>query len=95
MVAAVAAAMLSGCGSTQTRRCVDDRGNVIPDQNCVNSTYGSPYYGRSRWGYGGSYSGGVLRNFSSTPSSGANIQDSTGHSISRGGFGGSGGSFGG
>jgi hypothetical protein len=99
VVAAVAAMILTGCHSnpTEVRRCIDAKGNVIPDTMCSTggSMGGSSYYG-SHWVYGGSMSGSRLGGYHSSPSSGASISDGSGHSVSRGGFGshGSGGSGG-
>ena len=58
--------------------------------------YSGSYYHSSHWVYGGSYSPstGTVSGYHSTPSAGADVTDSAGHSISRGGFGGRGGSGG-
>lgn len=97
-VAAVAATLLTGCSSPrEVRRCVDDRGQVLPDSACEypRSNYGYRTWGTPHWGYGGSISGGYLRGFSATPSGDRDVVTPSGRTISRGGFGGSGGGFGG
>lgn len=97
-VAAVAVVMLAGCQTQrQVRRCVDEKtGQVLPDSYC-----GSTYVRRGGimpiWGYGGSYNGRNLTNFSRTPSASADVVSSSGTVIqraTRGGFGSSGRSFG-
>ena len=91
LVVAVAALTLAGCGhnNTEVRRCIDASGRVLPDSMCGGTGYSSGYgYGLNHWVYGGSYSGSRFSGYHSTPSDGADISDSAGHTISRGGFGG-------
>ncbi len=101
LVITVAAFVAAGCGCgsgvIQTRRCVDATGRLLPDYMCgggyaTGGYYGGGYYSSPHWGYGGYVSGGRVSGFQSTPTAGATINDSSGHTISRGGFGGSGGS---
>lgn len=102
---ATAAAMMAGCsGPTEIERCVDNYGNILPDAACERGYYagGGGYYGGGgvivvpHYVYGGSVSGGRVSGFRSSPSSNAHVTNSTGHTITRAGFGGSrgGGSFG-
>ena len=101
LITAVAAFAASGCGCgvTEVRRCVDTTGRILPDYMCNNGTGtyvgggsgyygGSSYYSRPHWVYGGSVSGSSVSGYHTTPSEGATINDSSGHTISRGGFGG-------
>lgn len=107
LIVSIAAAIVTtgcGCNATQVRRCVDSTGRVLPDSACTgpmpsgNYTYstgggygGSSYYSRPHWIYGGSYGSGRVSGGSLTPSGGADVVDGSGHTISRGGFGGGGG----
>lgn len=103
LLIATAAAILAGCsGPTEIERCVDNYGNVLPDAACEPG-YAGGYYGGGGGGivivphyvYGGSVSGGRVSGYRSSPSSNAHVTNSSGRSISRGGFGSSGGgSFG-
>jgi uncharacterized protein YgiB involved in biofilm formation len=97
LVTAVATMLVAsgcGCGSgmVQTRRCLDEKGNVIPEMYCERGTrsvyYGS-HYVLPRWGYGGTMSGNRVSGFSPTPHPDATVQTPSGRVISRGGFGGS------
>src|SRR5947209_2747126 len=96
LVATVAALMSVGCsrpGVTEVRRCIDDQGRVMPDSMCTGSSgyggggYSGGYYRSSHWVYGGSFSNGSVSRYHSSPSLGASVSDSSGHTISRGGFG--------
>lgn len=96
----LAAATISGCNSkrydysTEVRRCVDSQGRVYPDYECERRTgyrTGGYYGGYPSWVYGGTQSSdGRIRNFRSTPTSGAEVVSSSGRVITRGGFGSSG-----
>ena len=92
LVAALAAAMLTGCAApSETRRCLDESGNVLPDSYCATGARGGVYGGRRffgvpRFGYGGSLRGGRVEGSHATPSR---------STIQRGGFGSSGRSGGG
>lgn len=95
LIAAIAAAMLTGCSSPrEVRRCLDKEGRVIADQYCENpSRY--PYRSGGivfipSFGYGGSFSGGRVRGYNRAPSGNADVVTSSGRVISRGGFGSSG-----
>ncbi len=97
LIITTAALVLGGCSrSYQTRRCVDASGQLMSDSYCERTGYvpTSGYVGYPHWIYGGSsyMNGGhsYYRGYSSTPSSGADIVDGGGHSVSRGGFGSSG-----
>lgn len=110
LLIATASAILAGCSQPRVvERCVDAYGNVIPDVACepgyVGGTYyggGGTYYGGGRvhyssphYIYGGSVSGGRVTGGTLTPTRNANVVNSSGTSISRAGFGSSGGgSFG-
>lgn len=88
------AVILSGCQRTlETRRCVDEQGNVLPDISCTSGIRGAG------WAYGGRVNGNQLMGYSRTPKANSTVVDSSGKHISRGGFGGgtrsSGFSFGG
>lgn len=105
-VTVIAAGLSAGCGCgssyvTETRRCVDQYGKILPDSSC-GAGYAGGYYGGyrpvPRFVYGGALDNGVVRNFRSTPTNGSEIRSSNGSvirsGVRRGGFGGSGGSFG-
>ncbi|RYG34318.1 hypothetical protein EON81_15895, partial [bacterium] len=97
----IAAGLAAGCGCgsyvTETRRCVDQYGKLIPESYCSRG-YSGGYYGgyrpMPRFVYGGDERGGMVRNFRSSPTEGSEIRSSTGSVIRsgtvRGGFGGSG-----
>lgn len=106
LIVAVAAGLVAqGCGPnlTEVRRCVDQRGYVLPDDYCDYPGYYRSggvhvYIGSPVWVYGGggSYSvGGYATGYRSIPTNGATIVNSRGSSIgrasgatvSRGGFG--------
>jgi hypothetical protein len=95
LVGALAAVLVaSGCGSgpVQTRRCVDEKGNVMPDSYCTGvsrSIYYGGMYRSPRWIYGGTMSGNRVSGYSLAPDPGATVKSSNGTVISRGGFGGS------
>lgn len=97
LLTAVAAIVAAGCSSgvTEVRRCVDASGKVLPDMMCSGSTTGTGYYGGTHWVYGGSLRGSTVSGYHSTPTPDATINDSSGHTISRGGFGSSGSGSGG
>ena len=88
---------LSGCSSSKeyTRRCVDAKGNVLPDTNCATGRTGAGY---PYWIYthgGTSWAGNrVTGNYERTAPN-ATIKSSSGSVIStpRGGFGSSGRGF--
>lgn len=93
LVTVVAGMIVSGCSQqeTQTARCVDANGNVLPDALCQ-GTRGGVYtntYSYPHWVYGGS--GGTVigshaTGFSVTPSAGARTVTPSG-TVVRGGFG--------
>lgn len=90
LLTSIAAVVLVGCGGrTEVRRCVDDKGNILPDVQCQSPGRVGGYYGYPHWVYGGSVNGNRVSNFRSTPTDGATIKSSSGQVISRGGFGGS------
>lgn len=97
ILAAVAALTVAGCssGPRQVRRCVDEKGNLLPESACVTGGryYGGGIYSYPRWVYGGTMVGNRVQGFSSKPASGAHVVSPSGRTISRGGFGGR--SFGG
>lgn len=101
LVAAVAALVVTtGCNTQrQVRRCVDERGNVLPDSACTTGGYGAGYYGGirafgyPRWVYGGNVRNGQAFGFTSSPNPRATVVDGAGRTISRGGFGSSGRGF--
>jgi hypothetical protein len=84
LVASLAAVIISGCGNQrQVRRCVDNQGNILPDIQCNSTTtYRSGFY--PHWVYGGSVSGRRVSGYSSTPSSSADIVNSSGTVVRRG-----------
>ncbi len=99
LVAAIAAALLTGCSSPrEVRRCLDRDGRVISDQHCENpSRY--PYRSGGLmlipfFAYGGNYNGGRVTGFNRAPNPNATVVTPSGRTISRGGFGSSGGSSG-
>lgn len=108
LVATIATMTVTGCGPrvTQTRRCVDPvTGVVLPESEC-DRTGGrgttAGYYGGARvyprWVYGGgggNVIGSRASGFSFEPARGARVVSPSGHTIRRGGFGGSGRSIGG
>ena len=75
--------------------CFDTSTNkAVSNSMCTSSTGFLPgffmagmLYRSSSWGYGGSMSGGRMRNFTSSPPSGHDIKSSNGTTVSRGGFG--------
>jgi hypothetical protein len=101
LVATLAASILAGgCSSVrEVRRCVDDKGVVLSDAECemqggqnahTQRSYGG-YHSYPHWVYGGTGGntpGSRAMGFKSSPSSGAHVVSSSGHTISRGGFGG-------
>lgn len=80
------------------RVCMDlDRNIQVPNSYCYNNTRSrtSVRALRGVWGYDGRISNGRVTGYSSMPRSGADIGDSSGRIIQRGGFGSSGRSSGG
>ena len=100
LVAAIAAAMLTGCSQPrEVRRCLDKDGRVIADQYCENPRR-YPYRSGGivfipSFGYGGSYSGGRVTGYNRAPNPNAHVVTPAGKTISRGGFGSTGRSSGG
>ena len=100
LIGAIAVAILAGCSGArerQMRNCVDDKGKPLPDEYCQDSRYAGRSYGYPHFIYGGALNGGRYVGGSLTPSSSADIVNSSG-SVVRRGFGGSsggGGFFGG
>lgn len=99
LVAAIAAAMLTGCSHPrEVRRCLDRDGRLLDDRYCEQPAR-YPYRGGGgivyipSFGYGGSYNGGRYSGFSRSPSGSADVVTPSGRTISRGGFGSSGGGF--
>lgn len=97
LLAVVATSALTGCGGNHydrvLRRCVDDKGNVLPDVACSNTGRGGyMYMGRSvfpTWAYGGSGGntpGSRAMGFTRTVPNTADIVDSRG-TVVRKGFG--------
>lgn len=78
----------------QVRNCVDEKGNLIPDTVCEGTYSGTGYHG-GHFVYGGTVRGGRVFDSRLTPTQGAHVVTSGGRTISRGGFGRSGGFFGG
>jgi len=96
LIATIAAITLNGCSrSAEIGRCVDASGKLLPDSACQSmggygsGSYSSGYHGYMypHWVYGGHVSGGSVSGYHSSPTSG-NATTASGHSISRGGFGG-------
>jgi hypothetical protein len=101
LLAAMAATLMGGCGSNprQVRRCVDEKGNVLPDSDCERGYYyggmGRGYPGWVYGGSGGNNPGNRAMGFTRTPNPDADVVAPNGRVISRGGLGRSGGSGGG
>lgn len=101
-VSAVAAALLTGCddpGPREVRHCVDEIGQVLPDETC-NRYAGTAIYRYPRYVYGGIFTPGdnMVRGFRATPDPTRTITTRSGRIVStpsvRGGFGGGGRGFG-
>lgn len=100
LLTAVAMIALTGCSSSSskeyTRRCVDSKGNVLPDSQCSTGRTGGMY---PYWIYthGGTRFNGnrVVSGYERTAPTNATVKSSTGTTIStpRGGFGSSGRGF--
>jgi hypothetical protein len=78
--------------------CFDTSTNKpVADALCTTSSgyypgyyHGGMFYRSYNWGYGGNYSNGRIRNFSTSAPEGHEIRSSSGSTISRGGLGSSG-----
>ena len=99
LLTAVAVIALTGCSSSSkeyTRRCVDSKGNVLPDSQCSTGRTGGMY---PYWIYthaGTMWSGNrVTSGYERTAPTNATVKSSSGGVIStpRGGFGSSGRGF--
>lgn len=92
LVAAMAAAMLTGCSSPrEVRRCLDRDGREIADRYCEDPRR-YPYRSGGIvfvpiFGYGGSFSNGRYSGFGRAPSGRGDVVTPSGRTISRGGFG--------
>ena len=103
LIIAISASLLTGCSRPrEVRRCLDDRGQVLPDHVCEqpgryrSGMGGLIFLGTPRFGYGGSMMGGNrMSGFSRMPTGNADIVTPSGRTISRGGFGSTGRSSGG
>lgn len=101
LLMSVAVVALQGCSSREyTRRCVDDKGNLIPDSACTSPTTAGRGYISPHWIYvhgGTRYSGSRVMSGFETSQPDATVRSSSGTVINtrRSGFGSSSGSFGG
>ena len=92
LVAAIAAAMLTGCSQPrEVRRCLDRDGRMIDDRYCENPR-AHPYRSGGivfipSFGYGGSYNNGRYSGFNRSANPNADVVTPSGRTISRGGFG--------
>lgn len=100
LLMSVAVVALQGCSSREyTRRCVDDKGNIIPDSACTSTTTARGYVS-PHWIFvhsGTRYSGSRVMSGFETSQPDATVRSSNGTVINtpRSGFGGSSGSYGG
>jgi hypothetical protein len=94
-VTTIAALVLSGCADDVTAYCVKAAPDANGQHQVIDERYCDSGHSTFFWYYGGQYNSGHVSGGTTVKPADANITSKQGRSISRGGFGGHGGTGGG